>query len=206
MVADRPPEGVAGALEVRRDFGMDLVAGDRLGADKLTHDSQVATVGPLVERVVNGIHRGRSFIERSKRERVKERDRRQTVTPTVNVTGRVFAWWACQTRRPDLPPSPSHMREKVLICTWRRHGPNLPLARLPCSIPPSDVVGANHRHRLTTATELRRKAVHAPSQWRVVLRHHDQRLAWRQGVGQMLPPPLNGSRLAGASTRLLACT
>ncbi len=55
-VTDRLPDRVAGALEVLIDFGVDLVAGDGLGAAEFTHHHFVAAVRPPIQGVFNGIH------------------------------------------------------------------------------------------------------------------------------------------------------
>jgi hypothetical protein len=57
MVADRSPNGVAGALE--RDFQLSLDGAPslRVRAAQLAHHFEIAAIGPPVERVLNGIHR-----------------------------------------------------------------------------------------------------------------------------------------------------
>jgi SOS response associated peptidase (SRAP) len=61
-VADGLPDGVAGALIVRSNRLVDLVAGLRFGAAELAHNGRVAAVRPPIEGVVNSIHRSRSIV------------------------------------------------------------------------------------------------------------------------------------------------
>ncbi len=57
-MTDRPPHGVAGAVQMNFEPLLDLVPGLRVRAAKLAHHFRIAAVGPPVQRVFNGIHRG----------------------------------------------------------------------------------------------------------------------------------------------------
>ncbi len=57
-MTDRSPDGVAGALKIGFQLVLDGVPRPRVRATKLAHHFRIAAVGPPVERVFNGIHRG----------------------------------------------------------------------------------------------------------------------------------------------------